>query len=72
MIRPKYVRVPDPTPGVREYDVLVLGSSIGTVANRPGGWWRAYAPDGRTCGSWHYTRKAATEALYEHDRAAHT
>lgn len=59
----RFTRQADPAPGVRAYDVLMGTQPIGTVTNRRGGWWRAITPAGHFRGSFHYTRKAAADAL---------
>lgn len=62
-------KLPDPAPGCRAYLVLAPGAPgtpdgiLGTVTNRPGGWWRATTDRGEPRGSFHSTRRAAVAAL---------
>lgn len=59
----RFTRLPDPAPGLRTYSVHLGAQDIGTVTNRRGGWWRATTPAGHGRGSFHYTRRAAADAL---------
>lgn len=60
----RFTRLPDPAAGVRAYQVTRLGTPIGTVTNRPGGWWRAFDLTGAiVSSSFCHTRGEAARAL---------